>query len=127
MKENRRGVVGIVELMLAVALAWPTAVVAQEFLPYEGKNAVKEGEGGTKKIIDGVDFWADGAPPRPFKLLGYISDRRHKTGLVGMIRMSSLESDVAELAKKNGGDAVILVAAEAETVANQPMRRRNVT
>ena len=51
--------------------AWLAAMVfiscvvsAQEFLPYEGKNAIQEGEGGTKKVVDGVDFWADGAPPR---------------------------------------------------------------
>jgi hypothetical protein len=100
----------------AVVVVWAGTILAQEFLPYEGKNTIQEGEGGTKKVVDGVDFWADGAPPRPFKLLGYISDRRHKTGLIGMIRMSGLESDVAKLAKENGGDAVILVSSEAETV-----------
>ena len=30
--------------------------------------------------------------------------------------MSSLESDIAAVAKKNGGDAVVLIAVEAETV-----------
>jgi len=85
-------------------------------MAYEGKNALREGEGGTKKTVNGIDFWEDGAPPRQFKLLGYITDRRHKTGLVGMIRMSGLEGDIADVAKKNGGDAVILVKSEAETV-----------
>ena len=109
---------GAVAASIAAVIGWSGAVDAQDFLPYEGKNAVQEGEGGTKRVVDGVDFWADGAPPRPFKLLGYISDHRHKTGLIGMIRMSSLESDVAKLAKENGGDAVILVASEAETVGS---------
>ena len=117
MNKNSIGV-GTVAAAIAVVIAWSSAVGAQDFLPYEGKNAVQEGEGGTKKVVDGVDFWADGAPPRPFKLLGFISDRRHKTGLIGMIRMSSLESDVAKLAKENGGDAVVLVASEAETVGS---------
>lgn len=103
--------------VLLVAIVFTSCLAfAQEFLPWEGKNAIQEGEGGTKKVVDGIDFWADGAPPRPFKLLGYISDRRHKTGLIGLIRMSSLESDVAKLAKENGADAVILVGSEAETV-----------
>ena len=35
-----------------------------------------------------------------------------------MIRMSSLEGDVAKLAKENSGDAVILVASEPETVGS---------
>lgn len=113
--KNNRPLLSAISLVLPLLVACST-VVAQEFLPYEGKNTVQEGEGGTKKVVDGVDFWADGAPPRTFKLLGYITDRRHKTGLVGWIRMSSLDSDVAKLAKENGGDAVILVASEAETV-----------
>jgi len=102
--------------VLAAVVFTSSLAFAQEFLPWEGKNAIQEGDGGTKKVVDGVDFWADGAPPRAFKLLGYISDRRHKTGLIGMFRMSSLEGDVAKLAKENGGDAVILVGSEAETV-----------
>jgi hypothetical protein len=103
--------------LLAVALSLSvSAVLAQEFSAFEGKNALREGEGGSKKVVEGIDFWSDGAPPRKFKLLGFVTDRRHKTGLVGMISMSSLEKDVAELAKKNGGDAVILMASDAETV-----------
>ena len=109
-------IVSITAIAMAFVVTLTTSVTAQEFLPYEGKNAVREGEGGTKKVVDGIDFWADGAPPRPIKLLGYISDRRHKTGLLGMVRMSSLESDIAAVAKKNGGDAVVLIAVEAETV-----------
>jgi hypothetical protein len=80
--------------IVGLALALVGSAAAQEFLPYEGKNAIPEGEGGTKKVVDGIDFWADGALPKPFKLLGYISDRRHKTGLIGAIRMSGLESDM---------------------------------
>ena len=103
--------------LAAVALALTiNAAQAQEFLPYEGKNTLQEGEGGTKKIVDGIEFWADGAPPKQFKLLGYMTDRRHKTGLIGMMSMASLESDVAKVAKANGGDAVILLSSEAETV-----------
>jgi len=98
------------------AMVFSSPIWAQEFLPYEGKNTVREGDGGTKKVVDGIEFWSDGAPPRPFKLLGYITDRRHKTGLLGMVRMASLESSIAEVAKSNGGDAVILVSSEAETV-----------
>jgi len=89
--------------------------VAGEFIAYEGTDAVQEGTGGAKKTMDGVDFWTDGAPPRKFKLLGYISDTRHKTGLVGVIRMKGLEGSIAKQAKAVGGDAVILVGSEVET------------
>ncbi len=109
-------------LVILVAVAAMTGLVtsqptlAAEFLPFEGKNTVREGEGGTKKVIEGIDFWSNGEPPRKYRLLGFVQDTRGKTGLFGMIAMSSLETDVAAAAKGAGGDAVILVGAETETV-----------
>lgn len=66
----------------------PVAVPAQEFIGYEGKNAVREGDGGAKKTVEGVDFWSDGAPPRKFVLLGYVTDRRHKSGIMGNLPLA---------------------------------------
>ncbi|MGA0599356.1 hypothetical protein ACO2Q3_01475 [Caulobacter sp. KR2-114] len=91
------------------ACAAPTVVAAgPEFLQYEGRNAVHEGQGGERKTIDGVDFWLRGDPPRRYQVLGSLSDRRHKTGIYGAIRMSGLETDIARAARTAGGDAVIL-------------------
>ena len=104
--------VAIFALMTLIA----STVSAQEFTAFEGKNAVREGDGGAKKTVDGIDFWSDGAPPYKFQVLGFITDRRHKSGLFGLVRMASLESDFAEVAKSKGGDAVILVSSDSETV-----------
>ena len=105
------------KLFLFVCLVSASSVAAaEEFTAYEGKNAIREGEGGAKKTVNGTDCWTDGAPPYPFKILGFINDKRLKSGLFGALRMSSLESDVAALAKANGGDAVITSASESETV-----------
>src|SRR5665213_3594899 len=79
-----------------------------QFLAYEGRNAIHQGQGGEKKTVNGVDFWSNGDPPHKFKVLGSLTDRRHETGLVGMVRMSTLESDNAKAARAAGGDAVIL-------------------
>ena len=100
-------------LVLGVLIAGPAS--AAEFIAYEGKDAIQEGVGGEKKSVDNIDFWSNGAPPRKFKILGYLNDKRHKTGLVGMARMAGLESSIAKDAKKVGGDAVILVGSEVET------------
>jgi hypothetical protein len=90
-------------------------VAASDFVSYEGKDAIQEGTGGEKKIVDGIDFWSNGAPPRKFKVIGYVTDSRLKSGLIGMMRMSGLNSSIAKEAKKAGGDAVILTNSEVET------------
>lgn len=104
----------LVPILLVLVLG-SVAAMADDFVAYEGKNTVQEGNGGEKKTVDGIDFWSNGAPPRKFKLLGFINDTRLKSGLIGKIRMSGLESSIAKEAKKAGGDAVILVDANAET------------
>ena len=106
----------IIAFATVVLLVTMSAAQAQEFLPYEGKKAFSEGDGGTKRIVNDIEFWADGAPPKKFKLLGYITDRRFNIGFLGMISMSSLDSDIAKVAKENGGDAVILVSSKTDFI-----------
>jgi hypothetical protein len=96
-------------------LGSPSSVLADDFVAYEGKDAIQEGSGGEKKTVAGIDFWSNGAPPRRFQLIGFITDSRMKTGLIGMIRMAKLESSIAKQAKKAGGDAVILTESGSET------------
>lgn len=99
-------------LVLAIAISAGVSSAAQaapKFAAYEGKNSISEGEGGTKATVDGIEFWEKGAPPRKFQVLGSLTDERHASGILGMIRMASLDKDIAAAAKKAGGDAVILV------------------
>jgi hypothetical protein len=92
------------------------AQAAPEFLAYEGKGAIHEGEGGNKKVVNGIDFWIHGDPPRKYQILGELDDRRHKTGIVGMVRMAGLDEDIARAAKAVGGDAVLLQDASDDVV-----------
>jgi hypothetical protein len=94
-----------------------SSVLAADFVSYEGRDAVRQGNGGEKKTVDGVDFWSNGEPPKKYKIIGYITDSRFKSGLVGMIRMSGLDSSIAKETRKAGGDAVILTQSEVETKA----------
>ena len=103
---------------LFVFCAVPTiAFAAPEFLQYEGRNAVHDGQGGERKTVEGIDFWLKGDPPRHYQVLGSLNDKRHKTGLYGAIRMSGLESDIAKAARAAGGDAVIIDGEQDETTA----------
>lgn len=109
--------------MLTLSLLSDT-LLAQDFTAYESKG-LRDGDGGAKKTVEGVDFWSEGSPPFKFKIIGVITDRRHKTGLIGKMRMASLETDVAQIAKENGGDGVILAASEAEAVGALGMAQGN--
>lgn len=113
MKDIKQFITKFIAILISAACV-STAVLAQEFTAYEGKG-LREGAGGAKKIVDGIDIWSEGSPPFKFKIIGVINDRRHKTGLIGKMRMASLETDLAQLAKSNGGDGVILASAEVES------------
>jgi hypothetical protein len=111
----RSGLSLVVALVIGTTV--PTVSIAgPEFLAYEGRNGLHEGQGGEKKTVDGVEFWITGSPPHKFMVLGSLADRRHATGLVGMVRMSSLDDDIAKAAKAAGGDAVILASEDNEVV-----------
>jgi hypothetical protein len=111
--KNKTGIRIALTMIAMVGLSIPA--FASDFVAYEGKDSIREGNGGEKKTVDGIDFWANGAPPKKFQIIGYIEDTRMKSGLIGKLRMSGLDSSVAKQAKSAGCDAVILVDANAET------------
>src|SRR6266446_2740361 len=81
-----------------------------DFQSWEGRNSVVEGHGGTRKVVDGMDIWTYGDPPRRFKVLGIIQDERPG----GIIPMARLKHDIVEKARQNGGNAVILVSSASQ-------------
>jgi hypothetical protein len=103
----------VIGLVAAALLAGPAAWAGTGFLTYEGWDSVQQGRGGEKKVVNGVDFWMAGSPPRRFKILGSIDGARRKSGLAGVIAFSSPEDAVAKQTLAVGGDAVILTDARA--------------
>lgn len=81
------------------------ANINTEYKPFEAKVNVFEGGGGTKVVIDGLEYWDNGDPPRKFRILGIIDDERPG----GRIQMSYLRSDIIQKAKEAGGDAVVQI------------------
>ena len=76
-----------------------------DYQPYEGKNNVYEGDGGTKVTVNGVDFWANGTPPRKYAILGMVvSEIGGGVGDEYLIR-SAVSGEV----KRHGGDAAIQI------------------
>lgn len=107
---------GFAAVTLAFLLIGPPALAKPDFTAYEGKDAAREGVGGEKTIINGMDVWSNGAPPRRFEVIGFLTDRRHKSGIYGKIRMSSLEKEIVAEARAHGGEAVIIMSAADDVV-----------
>lgn len=92
----------IICVILACTLAGCATV---DFQPYEGKNNLYEGEGGTKVVVNGIDFWANGSPPRKYSIIGMVvSEVGSGIGDEAIIR-----SSVASEVKKQGGNAAVQV------------------
>jgi hypothetical protein len=97
--------------LLAVLIApLMTGCATTEYKPFDGKVNVFEGNGGTKIIVDGMEIWDNGEPPRKFKVLGIIDDQRPG----GIIPMSQLRSDMVKKAREAGGDAVVQLGSRSQ-------------
>jgi hypothetical protein len=96
-------------ILLAVSL-FCVGCTSTDFQSWEGRNSVVEGHGGTRKVVDGMDVWTHGDPPRRFQVLGIIEDERPG----GLIPMAQLKHDIVQKARQYGGDAVIFVSSQSQ-------------
>lgn len=93
-------------VLLFAVLAGCASTTYKEFIG----GGVVTGAGGTRESVDGMDVWENGAPPRPFRVIGVIDDVRgggrvHQWGRMG---------DIVKVARAAGGDAVIVYADASE-------------
>ena len=80
------------------------ASVTTEYKAFEGVQAwIVKGQGGAKVVVDGMEIWVDGEPPRKFMILGFIDYTRD----VGWMYAPPHRGDVVKKAREAGGDAVI--------------------
>lgn len=89
-------------------LRWSQARSKQKtrYEPYEARNSAVEGQGGSRTIKDGADFWTTGDPPRRNKIVGIIRDDRGTGVFDGNVIGSS---GIAKKIREVGGDAAILL------------------
>ncbi len=97
--------------LLAIVMIF-SGCASTNYTDWEG-SPIYQGHGGAKKVINGIDLWTDGTPLRTFRIIGVINDERNKA----VIPMANFHSDIANLAKKRGGDAAIIVGSSVENVA----------
>lgn len=99
-----------IALAMILAVSFFAGCATTEYKAFEGKGDVIDGKGGTKVVIDGMEIWDNGEPPRKFKLLGIIDDERPG----GLIPMSQLRGDMIKKAREAGGDAIIQLNSQSQ-------------
>lgn len=77
------------------------ACTQTRYYPYVGSNE-QQGKGiAAKRVINGIDVWSDGTPPRKYELIGLVDDNRS-----GFLRDAILQ-DVTKKAKRMGGQGIL--------------------
>lgn len=96
----------MIAALTTVLLLSGCACVTTEYKAFEGmREGIIDGKGGTKVVVDGMEIWDGGEPPRKFKILGFIDDNRGAGWM--QMHVSSVRDDIVEKARDAGGDAVI--------------------
>ncbi|CAG9165064.1 hypothetical protein LMG23992_00210 [Cupriavidus laharis] len=85
---------------------------------YEGSHALREGRGGARETVDGIDIWTRGEPSGPYEVLAYTTVESPEGWIGGRILLSR----VAERVRAAGGDAAVL-GVERSRVDSTPLDR----
>jgi hypothetical protein len=89
-------------LLLAVISLSLAACSTTTYLHTSG-TGIHRGSGGSYRMVDGIELYQDGAPNRPYQVIGVIEDSRP----AGPWTLGPRANTVAKLALQNGGQAVI--------------------
>ena len=92
-------------VMLLILTCILAGCATVDFQSYEGKDNLYEGEGGTKLVAGGIDFWVNGTPPRKYSILGVVVSEIGS----GSWDEAVIRSAVASEVRKQGGNAAIQV------------------
>ncbi|MGZ4969198.1 MAG: hypothetical protein ACXV7H_06675 [Methylobacter sp.] len=97
----------MITALTTVLLLAGCACVSTEYKAFQGvREGIIDGKGGSKVVVDGMEIWDSGEPPRKFKIMGFIDDNRG-AGWMYTHATSSVRDDIVEKAREAGGDAVI--------------------
>ena len=82
-----------------------------------------QGVAGTRKVVDGVDIWTFGTPPRKYRVLGVINDTRG----AGPVPVAGYYSGIAAKVKQYGGDAAIEVSSQRQYIGTTSFANATTT
>lgn len=105
----------LIALCIVAGLSGCAMVNNTQFSAYQGEDSEIFGKGGTVKQIEGIDIWTNGSPNKKFRILGIIEQSHLDNGSpIAKLASMALESDLVKEAKKQGGDALILISSDTQ-------------
>lgn len=82
------------------------AIGRTTFALYDGPDAERVGQGGTRITKNGIDWWTTGSPAKRYRVIGIITDQRSNKPFRGQaIGSKSIAKQVLEAS----GDAIVIV------------------
>ena len=113
-RQHRAGRAGAPRMRawLLVALLGLSACASTEFRALDDGRVIR-GNGGTPVEVDGMEVWMGSAPTRPHRIIGYIEDDRAAI----LWPMARRLPDIVRLARRAGGQAVVIDGAGSERVS----------
>jgi hypothetical protein len=70
---------------------------------FQGTGPV-QGQGGTVRIVEGIEIWENGTPDRRYSILG-VSDQQRKGS-----SDKKYDKELSKIAQEHGGNAVVIVS-----------------
>ncbi len=101
----------LLTFVCSLVIVFATSCASTDYATFEGGKII-QGTGGTKKLVDGMEIWTNGSPPRKFRIIGIIDDARRQA----LIPMASYEADLVKKAKEAGGNAIVILDARSDVV-----------
>jgi hypothetical protein len=98
------------QLIFSAGVAVVVGCTTTTYAPYVSApdSKVIQGTGGSRKVVQKMEVWRHGTPPRRFRILGIIDDKRPD----GPLLMAGQEYALVRKAREAGGDAVIITDAQ---------------
>jgi hypothetical protein len=84
--------------LLVVSTALVVSACSTDYQRWEGPPIVRDGTGGTRKNIHGMDVWMNGTPPTRYRVLGFIQTDE------------TIDRGCIKKAHREGADALILIS-----------------
>lgn len=92
-------------LLLSIAPLVLSACIQAPITPYEGGRGIRQGSGGARESVDGVDVWIHGEPPRAYEIIGYTTVESQDDWVGNRILLSRVAARVREAR----GDAAVFM------------------